>query len=192
MALRSRSGRGAALLSAATLATGALTGCQTLVDAASDAGCDGTESRVDELKAHGILGSRPQGTVVPKGFEKLDAGCWTDSGEVWLYAERTYVLPGGEGDKAEVTRHYRAAAERAGWQPSRATRGSASADGPTSLCFTLGTKADDTTQLDVYFLTREILDAEESVTGPEFASGTGYRVAVTSGAADGSTAGCPD
>ena len=90
-----------------------------------------------------------------------------------MYADRTYVFP-GDG-RADVTRHYRAAAEREGWKPSPATRKSAKEDQPASLCFTLG-KKDDSTTLDVYFLTEAILEAEESETGPEFDSGAGYRV----------------
>lgn len=179
----------APLLTAA-LATGTLTDCQTLSDAVSASGCEGAESRVDELKSYGILDSLPQGTTVPQGFEGLDSGCWEDSGEAWLYAERTYVFP-GDGDRADVTRHYRAAAEREGWKPSRTTQQSSTDDRPTSLCFTRGT-ADDTTMtttLDVYFLTDEILDAEESEPGPEFNSGAGYRVAITS-TADGSATSC--
>jgi hypothetical protein len=124
---------------------------------------------------------------VPQGFEDLEAGCWEDSGEAWLYAERTYVFP---GDKADVTQHYRAAAEREGWKPSPATRQSSKEDQPANLCFTLG-KTDDSTMLDVYFLTEEILDAEESKAGPEFSSGAGYRVAITS-TADGSATSCSD
>ncbi|GAA3884943.1 hypothetical protein GCM10023084_42280 [Streptomyces lacrimifluminis] len=176
-----------ALLLTAALATGALTGCQTLADAASATGCEGTESRVGKLKSYDVLDSPPQGAIVPEGFEDLEAGCWEDSGEAWLYADRTYVFP---GDKADVTRHYRAAAEREGWLPSQATRQSSKEDRPAGLCFTLG-KADDTTMLDVYFLTEEILDAEESTPGPEFSSGAGYRVAVSS-AADGSATSCSD
>ncbi len=53
------------------------------------------------------------------------------------------------------------------------------------------TMSDDASMLDVYFLAEEILDAEESKPGPEFSSGAGYRVAVTS-AADGSATSCPD
>ncbi|MFE9854068.1 hypothetical protein [Streptomyces sp. NPDC005780] len=124
---------------------------------------------------------------MPQGFEDLEAGCWEDSGEASLYAERTYVLP---GDKADVTQYYRAAAEREGWKPSQATRQSSKEDPHASLCFTLG-KADDATMLDVYFLTEEILDAEERRTGPEFSSGAAYRVAVTS-TADGSATSCSD
>jgi hypothetical protein len=187
LAPRRETGPCGALLVTAALAAGTLTGCQTLADAASASGCEGTESRVGELKAYGILGSPPQGTIVPKGFEGLEAGCWEDSGEAWLHAERTYVFP---GDKADVTRHYRAAAEREGWQPSQATRRSSGEDRSANLCFTLG-KADDATMLDVYFLTEEILDAEESRPGPEFGSGAGYRVAVTS-TADGSATSCSD
>lgn len=187
MAPRKGTGRCPALLLAAAWVTGVLTGCQTLADAASAAGCEGTESRVDALKAYGILDSRPPGTIVPQGSEDLEAGCWEDSGEASLYAERTYVFP---GDRADVTRYYRAAAEREGWKPSRATQQSAKEDQPGNLCFTLG-KADDATMVDVYFLTEEILDAEERRTGPEFSSGAGYRVAVSS-TADGSATSCQD
>jgi hypothetical protein len=45
--------------------------------------------------------------------------------------------------------------------------------------------------LDVYFLTEEILDAEGRAAGPEFTSGAGFRVAITS-AADGSATSCSD
>ncbi|MFK0119916.1 hypothetical protein [Streptomyces sp. NPDC090994] len=180
--------RAALLLTAALCATGALTGCQTLTETASASGCEGTGSRVDELKSYRILDSRPRGTIEPEGFEGLDAGCWEDSGDVQLYADRTYVFP---GDKADVTRHYRAAAERADWTPSPATRRSSkNADQPANLCFTRG-GADDAATLDVYFLTREILDAEGSAAGPEFGTGAGYRVSVTA-SADGSATGCQD
>ncbi|MFD9423728.1 MULTISPECIES: hypothetical protein [unclassified Streptomyces] len=187
MASRTGTGRCAALLLTAAVATGSLTGCQTVADAATAKGCEGTESRVEELKSYGVLGSRPQGTVVPKGFEELDAGCWEDSGEAWVYAERTYVFP---GDRTEVTRHYRVAAQRDGWKLSPDSRQSPKEEQTASLCFTLG-KGDDATVLDVYFLTEEILDAEERKTGPEFSSGAGYRVAVTS-TADGSANSCSD
>ncbi|MFF3375852.1 hypothetical protein ACFYXF_23230 [Streptomyces sp. NPDC002680] len=171
----------------AALATGALTGCRPLSDAVSASGCEGTESRLDKLRSYGILDSLPQGAAVPQGFEDLDSGCWEDSGEAWLYAERTYVFP-GDGDRADVTRHYRAAAEREGWKLSQSTRPSAKEDRPTSLCFTRGA-ADTSTTLDVYFLTEEILDTEEREPGPEFNSGAGYRVAVTA-TADGSATSC--
>ncbi|MFE7766839.1 hypothetical protein [Streptomyces sp. NPDC057438] len=187
MASRKGTGRGASVLLTAALVTGVLTGCEPLTDAASAASCEGTGSRVDELKSYGVLDARPRGTIAPKGFEKLDAGCWEDSGEAWLYADRTYVFP---GDKADVTRYYRTAAEREGWQPSRATQKSSKEDRATNLCFTRG-KEDDATILDVYFLTDAILEAEESKPGPEFDSGVGYRVSLSS-TADGSANSCSD
>ena len=93
MTPRKRTGLCATLLVTAALVTGALTGCQPLAEAAS-ATCEDTGSRVDELKAYDVLESRPPGTIVPKGFKDLEAGCWEDSGEAWLYADRTYVFPG--------------------------------------------------------------------------------------------------
>lgn len=176
--------RAGLLLMAAGWATGALVACDPLMDAAF-ASCEGTEGRVGELKSYGILDSRPEGTIEPEGFEGVDAGCWADSGDVQLYADRTYVFP---GDKADVTRHYRAAAERAGWQPSPATRRSSASDQATNLCFTRG-GADGAAMLDVYFLTRQILDDEGTEAGPEFGTGAGYRVSVTS-SADGSAVSC--
>lgn len=165
-------------------ATGALTGCQSLADAASASGCESTESRVDELKTHGILDSRPKGALEPTGFKGLDAGCWEDSGDVQLFAERTYVFPGARED---VARHYRAAAEQGGWTPSPATRRSSEGQA-ANLCFTRG-ETGKAAMLEVYFLTKEILDAEESEVGPEFSTGVGYRVSVTS-SADGSATDC--
>jgi hypothetical protein len=187
LASREGTGRCASVLLTAVLVTGVLTGCEPLADAASAPSCEGTGSRVDELKSYGVLDARPQGTIVPKGFEKLDAGCWEDSGEAWLHADRTYVFP---GDKADVTQYYKAAAEQEGWQPSRATQKSLKEDRAANLCFTRGEK-DDATILDVYFLTDAILEAEESEAGPEFDSGVGYRVSVTS-TADGSATSCSD
>ncbi|MFD5029602.1 hypothetical protein ACFWM0_04105 [Streptomyces sp. NPDC058405] len=185
MAPRAGTGRCTALLLTVALATGALTGCQSFLDAAPAQGCENTESRVKELESYDILDSRPEGTVVPQGFKDLESGCWEDSGEAWVYAERTYVF---RGDKAEVTQYYRAAAEHDGWELSQTSGKASKAERPANLCFTLGT-GDGTTMLDVYFLTEEILDAEERKPGPEFSSGSGYRVAVTS-TADGSTTSC--
>ncbi|WP_432250264.1 hypothetical protein ACRAR1_26225 [Streptomyces sanyensis] len=45
--------------------------------------------------------------------------------------------------------------------------------------------------MDVYSLTEEILQAEERKPGPEFGSGSGYRVEIIA-AADGSSADCSD
>ncbi|MFD7899206.1 hypothetical protein [Streptomyces sp. NPDC059743] len=165
---------------------GVLTGCSVL-DAGLDRGCENTESRVKELESQDILDSRPEGTVAPQGFEDLDSGCWADSGDAWVFANRTYVFP---GDKAEVIPYYRAAAKRDGWELSQAYAKSSTVERPADLCFTLG-KGDSTTTLEVYFLTAEILDMEGRKPGPEFSSGSGYRVAITS-PADGSTTSCSD
>ncbi|MFJ1589273.1 hypothetical protein ACIOD0_03325 [Kitasatospora albolonga] len=86
--------------------------------------------------------------------------------------------------------HYLTAAEQDGWKPSRTAPGSPGANRPESLCFTLG-KGKGAPTLDVYFLTEEILKDEGHRPGPEFVSGTGYRVAVNS-TADGSTVDCSD
>ncbi|WP_432250265.1 hypothetical protein ACRAR1_26230 [Streptomyces sanyensis] len=107
------------------VAAGALTGCQSIADSASASGCDGTEGRVEKLESYGVLDSRPEGAVVPKGFEKLESGCWQDSGDAQLYASRTYVL---RGDKAGVAAHYRTVAEREGWKPERPDQGRRTAD----------------------------------------------------------------
>ncbi|MFE9724529.1 hypothetical protein ACFYQ5_13325 [Streptomyces sp. NPDC005794] len=186
MTPREGAGRHVVALVLTVWATGALTGCQTSAGAISASECEGTESRVDKLKSYAVLDSRPEGTVEPQGFESLDAGCWEDSGDAQLYAERTYVFPGAEAD---VTRHYRAAAEQGGWTPSPATRRSLEKQA-TNLCFTRG-ETGNAAMLDVYFLTKEILDAEESKAGPEFSTGVGYRVSITS-SADGSAISCQD
>ncbi|MFJ8808813.1 hypothetical protein [Streptomyces sp. NPDC102490] len=85
------------LLLATVLVTSALTGC-TLMDLAQD--CEGTDARVEEMAALDILDSRPDEATVPRGFEDVDAGCWTDSGDVMVYAERTYAFPGTRADVA--------------------------------------------------------------------------------------------
>ncbi|MGW9303833.1 hypothetical protein ACWHA3_23835 [Streptomyces cyaneofuscatus] len=187
MALRTGNGRCAALLMTVAVAAGVLTGCQSIADAASSSGCDGTESRVKKLESYGVLGSRPEGAVIPQGFEDLESGCWQDSGEAQLFASRTYVFP---GDKAEVTAYYRTVAEQEGWRLSRTSRAASEEGQLSGLCFTIA-KADKATALDVSFLTKEILDAEERKPGPEFDSGSGYRVEITA-AADDSPADCSD
>ncbi|WP_307667762.1 hypothetical protein [Streptomyces sp. V2I9] len=171
------------------VAAGALTGCQSIADAASASGCDDTGSRVEKLESYGVLGSRPEGAVVPRGFEKLESGCWQDSGEAQLYASRTYVLR-GDGARAEVAAHYRTVAEQEGWKLSHPSQGASEDGRSASLCF-LRAEGDRATALDVYFLTQEILEAEERKPGPEFDSGSGYRVEITA-AADGSPADCSD
>ncbi|MFJ5266246.1 hypothetical protein ACIQAC_37880 [Streptomyces sp. NPDC088387] len=180
MISRTGTGRCVRVLLAAALAVGALGGCRTLLDAADESGCDGTGGRVDALRSDGVLDSRPPGATVPDGFEKADAGCWQDSGEAWLYAERTYVFP---GDKGDLLDHYRAVAGPAGWKLSRTDRSA-------GLCFTPAT-GEGTSTLNVRFLTAEDLKAQEPEPGPEFGSGAGYSVAL-SATADGSPTGCSD
>ncbi|MFE2293843.1 hypothetical protein [Streptomyces sp. NPDC059452] len=186
MPLRTRTGRCVTVLLTAAVTSGVLTGCQSLAAASLTASCEDTESRVRELDSHAVLESRPEGTVVPQGFEK-DSGCWADSGDVVLHTDRTYVFP---GDEADVLKHYRTAAERDGWKLSGTTEEAPDKDGPAGLCFDLG-KGDRAATLGVYFLTEEILDEEGRRPGPEFSSGVGYRVAITS-AADGSETSCSD
>ncbi|MEW1724352.1 hypothetical protein [Streptomyces sp. NPDC093109] len=188
-----RHSRYAALLLSLITATGALTGCE-LLDAALDRGCEDSERRIEEAESYGVLGSHPEGAIVPKGFEEVDSGCWADSGSAYVWADRTYVFP---GDKAEVTAYYREAAKRDGWKLSGAYDPSgeygerAKAGEPADLCFTLG-KDDDSTILDVFFLAEGVLALdEERKPGPEFSSGSGYRVSIDS-TADGSPNGCPD
>ncbi|MFE9181198.1 hypothetical protein ACFYN5_33660 [Streptomyces sp. NPDC007126] len=48
----------------------------------------------EEPAALPILDSRPDEATVARGFEEVDAGCWSDSGDVTVYAERTYAFPG--------------------------------------------------------------------------------------------------
>ncbi|MFW3464566.1 hypothetical protein [Streptomyces sp. 058-1L] len=99
-----------------------LTGC-ALLDLAQD--CEGTDPRVQELAALDILGSRPDEATVARGFEKADAGCWADSGEVAVYAERTYAF---SGTRAEVAEHYRTATQQDGWRRDYEAA-------PDDLCF---------------------------------------------------------
>jgi len=110
------------LLLPTVLAVGTLTGC-TLQELAGD--CEGTDDRVKETAALDIFDSRPAEATVARGFEKVDAGCWADSGDVSVYANRTYAFP---GTQAEVIAHYRTEAARNGWNPGPDAR----SDG---LCF---------------------------------------------------------
>ncbi|MEU9337204.1 hypothetical protein AB0D49_29270 [Streptomyces sp. NPDC048290] len=173
--MRSRTvvGRWAALALTGVVATGVVSGCQTLEDVAGG-GCEGTVSQVDALTEYSVLDSRPRGAIVPEGFERVDAGCWADSGEVHLYADRTYVHPGPE---SEVIEHYRTAARREGWLGADET--DTPGGGTSSLCFTRPS-GDGPTTLDIYFLTDEILREEDTEPGPDFDTGVGYRVAISS------------
>ncbi|MFD6415689.1 hypothetical protein [Streptomyces sp. NPDC060194] len=98
------------LLLTTALAAVSLTGC-ALLDLAED--CDGTEERVAELTGLDIFEAEPLGAEAADGFEKVDADCWADSGDVVAYAKRTYTFP---GTRDEVQEHYRAEAERDGWR----------------------------------------------------------------------------
>ncbi|MGW6540844.1 hypothetical protein ACWGBV_06345 [Streptomyces sp. NPDC055051] len=136
--------------------------------------CEGTGDRVKEVAALGILGSRPEGAAVARGFEEVDAGCWADSGDVVVYAERTYAFP---GTRAEVAAHYRTAAVRGGWEPDPEAP-------PGDLRFTR-----EDMVLSVAFLTAEGLAEAGLGSHPDLTTGAGYAVGVDAYVPDGATAG---
>jgi hypothetical protein len=140
----------------------ALTGC-TLMDPARD--CEGTDVRVEEMAALDILDSRPDAATVARGFEKVDAGCWSDSGDVVVYAERTYAFP---GTRANVAAHYRTAAQQDGWSPDPGAA-------PDDLSF-----VKETVSLQIVFLTAEILAEEGHGSRPDLSIGAGYSIRVDS------------
>ncbi|MFF7930910.1 hypothetical protein [Streptomyces sp. NPDC007940] len=142
--------------------TSALTGC-TLMNLARD--CEGTDAQVEEMAALDILDSRPDEATVARGFEEVDAGCWSDSGDVMVYAERTYAFP---GTRAEVTAHYRAAAQQDGWSPDP------EAD-PDDLSFVKETKS-----LQIVFLTAKLLAEEGYGSRPDLSTGAGYSISIGS------------
>ncbi|MEU3691437.1 hypothetical protein [Streptomyces narbonensis] len=170
--------RRTALLLSAVLAAGGLTGCSAPLLFAD---CEGTEERVREMESLAILDSRPVGATSPVHYEDVDAGCWSDSGDVVVYADRTYAFP---GTRAEVLRHYAAAAERDGWKAPPGPTPALPPGQAEGLCFTR-TEGGEATQLDVYFLTTENLAYEEHEPGPELTSGSAYRLSVTSAGACG-------
>ncbi|ANB10506.1 hypothetical protein SAM40697_6553 [Streptomyces ambofaciens] len=143
-------------------AASALTGC-TLTDLARD--CEGADARVEEMAALGILDSRPDRATVARGFEEVDAGCWADSGDVTVYAERTYAFP---GTRAEVAAHYRTAAQQDGWSPDPDAA-------PDDLSFVRKTMS-----LRVVFLTAELLAEEGHGSRPDLSTGAGYSISVDS------------
>ncbi|MFI9743007.1 hypothetical protein [Streptomyces sp. NPDC052494] len=166
--------RPTALLLSAVLTVGGLTGCSAVAELLAD--CEGSEGRVRELESLAILDSRPEGATSPSRYEDVESGCWADSGDVAVYAQRTYAFP---GTQPEVLRHYRTAAERDGWKAS-STPVPPSAPGETKgRCFTR-TEDGKTALLSVYFLSAEDFSFDDYTPGPEFASGAGYRVAITS------------
>ncbi|MFH9769510.1 MULTISPECIES: hypothetical protein [Streptomyces] len=159
------------LLTTATVAA-TLTGC-ALLGLAQD--CEGTDPRVQELAALDILESRPDEATVARGFEKVDAGCWADSGEVAVYAERTYAF---SGTRAEVAEHYRTAARQDGWR-----RDSEAA--PEDLCFVR-----EEMSLRIVFLTAELLKEYGHGTRPDLTTGAGYWIRIDANVNSGSEAGC--
>ncbi|MHA4774323.1 hypothetical protein L1085_007460 [Streptomyces sp. MSC1_001] len=139
-----------------------LTGCGML-ELARD--CEGTDARVEEVAALDIFDSRPDGATVAKGFEKVDAGCWADSGDVVVYAERTYAFP---GTRADVAAHYRTVALRHGWSPDPETP-------PAELWF-----VNETMSLHIAFLIPELPTGDAHGSSPDATADAGYSISVTS------------
>ncbi|GAA4976112.1 hypothetical protein [Streptomyces hyderabadensis] len=162
MPLRTARIRPLSILLTTALATSTLTGC-TLMQLAGD--CEGTDARVAELAALDILDSRPTGATVARGFEEVDAGCWSDSGDVMVYAERTYAFP---GTRAEAAAHYRTVAEQDGWSPDPEAA-------PSNLSFVKGTVS-----LQIVFVTAELLAEEGHGSRPDLSTGAGYSISVGS------------
>ncbi|WP_369147624.1 hypothetical protein [Streptomyces sp. R44] len=179
-----RPGRLARPLLSAALAAGALTGCSFLSPFTS---CEGTASRVEGLESQGVLTSRPAAATVPRGFEDGTSGCIDDSGDAWLYAERTYAFP---GRRAEVIQYYRTAAARDGWRLEPQPERPPVPEEIAGLCFTRGGDG-EAMLLTVSFMTARELAFEGYETGPEFASGSGFRIEAGS-EADGARTGCWD
>jgi hypothetical protein len=160
------------LLLATAFMAATLTGC-ALVDLAQD--CEGTGPRVEEMAALDILDSRPDEATVARGFEKVDAGCWADSGDVMVYAERTYAFP---GTRAEVAAYYRTATLQAGWSPDPEAS-------PDDLCFVR-----ETMSLRIVFLTAELLAEDGHGSRPDLTTGAGYSISIDAYVKSGIEAGC--
>lgn len=126
--------------------------------------CEGTDDRMKEMAALDILNSRLDGATIARGFEEVDAGCWADSGDVVVYAGRTYAFP---GTQAEVTEHYRAATVRDGWNPDPEAL-------PGELCFTKEDMA-----LRIVFITAERLAEDGHGSRPDLTTGPDTRSAPT-------------
>ncbi len=172
MPLRTGTTRPIVLLLSTALAAATLTGC-ALLELTED--CEGTDDRVTEVAALDILDSRPAGATVARGFEEVDAGCWADSGDVSVYAGRTYAFPGSQ---AEVAAHYRAAAVRDGWKPGPEGL-------PDDLCFTR-----EEMVLQIVFLTAELLAEDGHGSRPDLTTGAGYSINIDSFVNSGVEAGC--
>lgn len=172
----------ALLLATALMAVG-LTGCSSLSPFDT---CEGTEARVKELSAQPVLTSVPPGATVPKDFAPVDAECLDDSGDAWLYAERTYAFP---GSRQEVVDFYRTTAEAGGWHLQSDPMDPDVADTEAGLCFTKGGDG-DALMLTVRFTTARQLKIEyDYEAGPEFDSGSGFHIEVGS-ETDGAKTGC--
>lgn len=165
--------RPVSLLLSTVVVAGALTGC-ALQELARD--CAGTDDRVKEMAGLDILASRPAGATIASGFEEVDAGCWADSGDVSVYASRTYAFP---GTPAEVAAHYRTAAARDGWRqdPEAASGG--------GLCL-----VKEGTALRVVLLTAEGLAEDGHGSRPDLTTGAGYSVEVDAVVNPDAEAGC--
>ncbi|MFF8093050.1 hypothetical protein [Streptomyces sp. NPDC016675] len=150
------------LLLATALAASMLSGC-SLMDLARD--CEGTDARITELATLDILHSRPHEATAARGFETVDTGCWADSGDVVVSAERIYAFP---GTRAEVAAHYRAAAPRDGWSPDPDAV-------PGELRF-----VKEAMSLRIVFLTAESLAEEGHESRSDLTSGAGYSIGVDS------------
>jgi hypothetical protein len=142
--------------------TSALTGC-TLMDLAQD--CEGTDGRAEELAALPVLGSRPDEATMARGFEEVDAGCWSDSGDATVHAGRTYAFP---GTRAGVAAHYRTAARQDRWRPDPDA-----ASGNLSF-------VKKTMNVRIIFLTTELLAEEGHGSRPDLTTGAGYSTSVDS------------
>ncbi|GGU50219.1 hypothetical protein [Streptomyces lavendofoliae] len=160
------------LVLSTALAAATLTGC-ALLELASD--CEGTDARVKKMTALDILDSRPDGASIARGFEEVDAGCWADSGDVVVYADRTYAFP---GTRAEVTEHYQTAVVRDGWIPDPEAL-------PGELCFTKEDMA-----LSIVFLTAERLEEDGHGNRPDLTTGAGYSLSADSYVGSGAEASC--
>lgn len=172
-----------ALLLATTLMAVGLTGCSSLSPFHT---CEGTEARVKELSVQPVLTSVPPGATVPKDFASVDAECLDDSGDAWLYAERTYAFP---GSRQEVVDFYRTTAEADGWHLRSDPVDPDVADTEAGLCFTKGGDG-DALMLTVRFTTARQLRIEYDYdAGPEFDSGSGFHIEVGS-ETDGARTGC--
>ncbi|MFE0653485.1 hypothetical protein ACFVZH_33435 [Streptomyces sp. NPDC059534] len=184
MLIRIRPRRLAGLLLSTTLAAGCLTGCSFLSPFKN---CEGTESRVKDLASLRILESRPPAATLPKDFKDVESGCIDDSGDAWLFAERTYAFP---GTRAEVIQYYRTAAERDGWKLEQDSERPPVPEETAGLCFARGGDG-QVMLLTLYFMTAHDLAIEGCKTGAEFASGSGFRIAAGS-ETDGAITGCWD